>query len=92
MDLAFAYQLLLAADGQRSGFLKVRPGDEDRQVRLMAAAGLVEATLNNDGQPGSFTAIKRLTDSGRTFLRAFKHHPLLAEPRGSPTAPEDLPG
>jgi hypothetical protein len=76
MNLVFAYQLLLAADEQRSGFLKVAAGEPDRQVRLMAAAGLVEATLNNDGRPGSFTAIRRLTASGRTFLRTFKDHPL----------------
>ena len=74
MNLSYTYQLLLAAEKQPGQILKVKAGHGDREVRLMAAAGLVEATLNNDGQPGSFTAILRLTKAGQTFLRTFAHH------------------
>jgi hypothetical protein len=37
----------------------------------MAEAGLVDASFD-DGQERSFTAINRITQSGHTFLRAFK--------------------
>ena len=75
MNLSFVHKLLAAADTKRYGFLKVRGQHAEREVRLMAAAGLVQATLN-DGKEGSFTAITRLTPAGDTFLRTFKHHPI----------------
>ena len=54
------------------------PGSHaDHQVRLMASAGLVEATLD-DGKEGSFTSINRVTAAGQTFLRAFKNIPFPA--------------
>lgn len=74
MNLLYAHKLLVAASEQRHGFLRIRGRHADHQVRLMAEAGLVEATLS-DGKPKSFTAINRLTDFGRTFLRAFKDPP-----------------
>jgi hypothetical protein len=73
MNLPYTYELLAAADEQRHGFIKLRGLQADQEVRLMAEAGLVEATFN-DGKEGSFTSINRLTEAGKTFLRAFKNH------------------
>ena len=83
MNLPYAHKLLTAADEQRHGFIKLRGFQADREVRLMAAAGLVDATFN-DGQEGSFTSINRLTASGENFLRAFKDDPI-------PEVDSDLP-
>jgi hypothetical protein len=77
MNLNYVHELLVGADKQRHGFLKVRGRKADREVRLMADAGLVDATLS-DGKDGSFTAINRLTDLGHKFLRAFKDPPIPA--------------
>jgi hypothetical protein len=73
MDLRHAYELLAAAEKQPNGFIKVHDRRADHEVRLMAEAGLVEATLN-DGAKGSFTSINGITVLGRSFLRAFKDH------------------
>jgi hypothetical protein len=78
MNLPYAYDLLVAADGQRHGFIKLRGSDADHEVRLMAEAGLVEATFD-DGNEGSFTSINRVTETGQTFLRAFKNHAIPAD-------------
>lgn len=75
MNLPYTYQLLAAADAQRHGFIKLRGAEADREVRLMAQAGLVEANFD-DGEEGSFTSIKRVTETGQFFLRAFKGHPI----------------
>lgn len=75
MNLPYAHKLLTAADGQRHGFIKLRGSQADHEVRLMTAAGLVDATFN-DGKEGSFTSINRLTAAGQTFLRAFKDQPI----------------
>ena len=83
MNLPYAHKLLTAADEQRHGFIKLRGFQADREVRLMAAAGLVDATFN-DGQEGSFTSINRLTARGENFLRAFKDDPI-------PEVDSDLP-
>jgi hypothetical protein len=77
MNLSYVHKLLVAADQQRHGFLRIRDRQADQQVRLMAGAGLVDATLSN-GKDESFTAINRLTDLGRTFLRTFKDRPIPA--------------
>jgi hypothetical protein len=74
MNVTYAHKLLMAANEQRHGFIKLRGVEADREVRLMAAAGLVEATFN-DGREGSFTSINRLTAHGESFLRAFKDKP-----------------
>jgi hypothetical protein len=73
MNLPYTYELLAAADEQRHGFIKLRGIQADHEVRLMAKAGLVKATFN-DGKEGSFTSINRVTETGQTFLRAFKTH------------------
>lgn len=70
MNLPYVYELLMAADGARHGFIKLRGFQAEHEVRLMAEAGLVDATFA-DGKEGSFTSINRLTDAGETFLRAF---------------------
>lgn len=79
MNLSYAHKLLVAADQQRHGFLQIRGRRADHEVRLMAEAGLVDATLG-DGKKESFTAINRLTDLGYKFLRTFKDS---AMPTGS---------
>jgi hypothetical protein len=71
MNLTYAHKILLAADQQRHGFLRIRGRQANHEVRLMAEAGLVDATLS-DGKNESFTIINRLTDFGRKFLRTFK--------------------
>jgi hypothetical protein len=75
MNLAYTYQLLAAADAQRHGFIKLRGPQADHEVRLMAQAGLVDASFD-DGREGSFSVINRITETGQTFLRAFKRKPI----------------
>jgi hypothetical protein len=77
MHLDYVHQVLRAVAEEEDGSLRFRTTAEtDHEVRLMAEAGLVDATLS-DGTVGSFTTIHRLTDLGRTFLRAFKHDPVI---------------
>ncbi len=84
MDLPYALKLLIAADEQPYGFIKLRGVRADYQVRIMAEVGLVEATLN-DGRPGSFTSINRVTDLGKKFLRTFPARSISAP---APVSPE----
>jgi hypothetical protein len=70
------HKLLEAANDQPYGFLKVRGGDLTREVELMAAAGLVDASATVRGLE-TYTVINRLTDAGHSFLRAFKNRPPL---------------
>jgi hypothetical protein len=76
MNLHLVQKLLQAANNQPYGFLKVRGANLAREVEMMAAAGLVEATGTVHGIE-TFTVIKRVTDSGHSFLRAFKDEPPL---------------
>jgi hypothetical protein len=78
MNLPYTYELLAAADEQRHGFIKLRGTQADHEVRLMARAGLAEATFG-DGKEGSFTSINRVTETGQTFLHTFKDHTIPAE-------------
>jgi hypothetical protein len=78
MNLPYTYELLAAADEQRHGFMKLHGIQAEHEVRLMAQAGLVQATLD-DGKEGSFTSINSVTEMGQTFLRAFKDHTTPAE-------------
>jgi hypothetical protein len=73
MHLDLVYQLLVAATEQRPGFLKIPKGwaKGEADVREMAAAGLVEATLN-DGNGGGSIAINRVTPAGEAFLRVLE--------------------
>jgi hypothetical protein len=82
MNLPLVHTLLTAADGQPYGFLKVRGADLAHEVELMASAGLVEAAPLAGGTETSIV-IKRVTDAGHAFLRAFKDLP--------PNAPTDEP-
>lgn len=77
MNLPYIYELLAAADEQTHGLTKLLGAQADREVRLMAEAGLVEATLD-DGHEGSFTSITRVTPTGQTFLRAFNNYTIPA--------------
>ena len=66
--------LLVAAEEQPFGFLNVRGADLVHEVELMAAAGLVDASLGNGGTE-AYAVINRVTDSGQDFMRAFKNQP-----------------
>jgi hypothetical protein len=74
VNLSLAHALLVTADGQPYGFLKVRSAELVHEVELMAAAGLVEASLGNPDTE-RYAVINRVTDSGQAFLRAFKNQP-----------------
>jgi hypothetical protein len=74
VNFQLAYTLLTAAEGPPSGFLNVRGADRVREVELMAAAGLVDASLGDAGT-AVFAVINRVTDSGHAFLRAFQNQP-----------------
>ncbi len=76
MNLRLVHKLLQAADDQPYGFFKVRGADLAREVEMMAAAGLIEASATVHGLETS-AVIKRVTDSGHSFLRAFKRQPPL---------------
>ena len=73
MNLYLVDKLLRAAQNQPYGFLKVSGRNLAREVELMAAAGLVDASPTVHGLE-TYAVIKRVTDSGRSFLRAFKEH------------------
>ena len=76
MNLRVVHNLLQAANDQPYGLLKVRGAHLAREVEMMAAAGLIEASRTVRGLE-TFAVIKRVTDSGQSFLRAFKHEPPL---------------
>jgi hypothetical protein len=77
MNLPYIYDLLVAANRQRPG-LKLQGLQADHEVRLMAQAGLVDATFN-DGNQGSFTSINSVTAAGQNFLRTFKDRTIPGE-------------
>lgn len=74
VNLDLVHALLVAADGQPYGFLKVRSADLIREVELMAAAGLIDSSLGKTDTEG-YAVINRVTDAGQAFLRAFKSKP-----------------
>jgi hypothetical protein len=74
MNLRLVHKLLQAANNQPYGFLKVRGANLAREVEMMASAGLVEATGTVHGIE-TFAVIKRVTESGNSFLRAFQERP-----------------
>ena len=76
MNLMLVHKLLQAANDQPYGFLKVRGAHFAREVEIMAAAGLIEASATVRGLE-TFTVIKRVTDTGHSFLRAFRDQPPL---------------
>jgi hypothetical protein len=76
MNLPQVYELMHSAHEQRREMLG---SPADREVRLMATAGLVEAIFD-DGKDGSFTSITHVTPTGQTFLRAFKDFPIPPPP------------
>lgn len=74
VDLTLAHSLLVAAEEQPYGFLKVHGAQLAHEVELMAAADLVEASVGS-GNSGTFAVINRVTEKGQVFLRAFKNQP-----------------
>jgi hypothetical protein len=81
MNLHLVHKLLQAANDQPYGFLKVQGANLAREVKMMASAGLVEATGPVYGLE-TFAVIKRVTDSGHSFLRAFRDQPMPIRARG----------
>ncbi len=75
VNLTLAHSLLVAAEEQPYGFLKVQGVELAHEVELMAAAGLVEASVGS-GNNETFGVINRVTEKGQAFLRAFKNQPL----------------
>jgi hypothetical protein len=73
MNLEDVHAILVATNEQPHGFLKIANPKLEPTVREMAEAGLITATLS-DGKAGSFTAVNRITDGGRQFLRVFRPH------------------
>ena len=74
LHLNLVNTLLAAAEEQPSGFLNVRGADQVHEVELMAAAGLVDASLGNAGTV-AFAVINRVTDAGHAFLLASQNQP-----------------
>ena len=73
MNLDDVHAILVATNEQPHGFLKIANPKLEPTVQEMAEAGLITATLS-DGKAGSFTAVNRITDAGRQFLRVFRPH------------------
>ena len=71
MNLNLVHKILRAANDQPYGFLKVNGRRLAREIELMAAAGLVEASPTVHGLQ-TYAVIKSVTDAGHSFLRAFK--------------------
>jgi hypothetical protein len=76
MNLQLVHKLLQAANDQPYGFLKVRGAHLAREVEMMAAAGLIEVSATVRGLE-TFAVIKRVTETGHSFLRAFQDQPPL---------------
>ena len=74
MNLRLVHKLLQAANNQPYGFMKVRGAQLAREVEIMASAGLVEASGTVHGLE-TFAVIRRVTDAGHSFLRAFRERP-----------------
>jgi hypothetical protein len=72
VNINLVHTLLAAAEEQPSGFLNVHGTDQVREVELMAAAGLVDASLGSAGTE-AFAVINRVTDSGHAFLLASRN-------------------
>jgi hypothetical protein len=79
MNLNLVHKLLEAANDQPYGFMKVRGRELAREVELMTAAGLVESSETVRGLE-TYGVIKRVTDTGLSFLRAFKDRPFITQP------------
>jgi hypothetical protein len=75
VNLQLVHTLLVTAEEQPYGFLKVRGADLVREIELMTAAGLVDASVRDEAGE-AVAVINRVTDSGQAFLRAFKNHPM----------------
>jgi hypothetical protein len=71
MNLNLVHKLLKAANAQPHGVFEVRGAQLAREVEMMAAAGLVETAGTVSGLK-TCAVIKRVTDAGHSFLRAFK--------------------
>ena len=80
MNLDLVHAILLATTRQPYGFLKIANSRLEPEVREMADAGLIVATLS-DGKPGSFSTVKSVTEEGLKFLRVFRRHDFSEKPK-----------
>ena len=76
MNLDLVHKLLKATNEQPYGVLKVHGARFAREVEMMTAAGLVESAGPVHGLE-TYAVINRVTDSGHSFLRAFRDQPPL---------------
>jgi len=70
MNLARTRTALLAIQRYEHRALGIWRLGNEADVREMAAAGLISASLS-DGSPGSRTSASAITEAGRRFLRIF---------------------
>ena len=70
MNLARTRTALLAIQRYEDRALRIWRSRNEEDVREMADAGLINASLS-DGSPGSFTCASAVTEAGRHFLRIF---------------------
>jgi hypothetical protein len=82
MKLNLAHQLLVAADEQMYGFLRVRGPELAYEVELLTEAGLVESSIDRAGAE-PVAVIKRVTVVGHDFMRAFGGERRTPHPSGS---------
>ena len=71
MELKLAHQLLVAADEQVYGFLRVRGHVLVREVELLTEAGLVKSRVDRSGAE-PVAVINQVTEVGHKFIRAFR--------------------
>lgn len=94
MNLDNAHAILVATTEQPHGFLKITDPKLEPEIREMAAAGLITATLRG-GKADSFTAVNSITEAGLQFLRVFRKHdisqPITAMPSEKTVIPFDTP-
>jgi hypothetical protein len=83
MNLNLVHKILRAAKDEPYGFLKVNGRHLAREIEMMAAAGLVEASPTVHGLE-TYAVVKRVTDAGHSFLRAFKEQRLTPSKVGEP--------
>jgi uncharacterized protein YaeQ len=70
MNLARTRTALLAIQRYEHRALRIWRSRNEADVREMAAAGLISASLG-DGSPESLTSASAITEAGRQFLRIF---------------------
>ncbi len=81
MNLARTRTALLAIQRYDHRALRIWRGRNESDVREMADAGLITASMS-DGSPGSLTSASAITEAGRHFLGMFPAGYRFCEARG----------